>query len=465
MQNNPNNSNNLNNNDVLASSPAKVDPSEASALFQTYPTSCGHLIAEITLNDPKALNALSVDMCQRISVQLLEWQQDDAVVAVLLRGSGDKAFCAGGNIRKLYDSMVEHTELSGEASQTANPYATEFFGSEYDLYRQMHFYTKPIILWGNGIIMGGGMGLMAACSHRIVTDTTRFAMPEITIGLFPDATGSWFLQRMPAKVGLFLGLTGAQCNAKDAMLANLAEYALPSSAYSQLIDALTQTNWSDNSNNSKSANGQMAGRHVDETSTAQPAAQTSGGDAPSRHSHSITSRVLAEVSMANADNLTLKPSKLVEHWQPIHTLMTIGGIEDIDAILQDDDKLAALDSDFAADSWTQKAVATYRKGCPVTAMLTYELYQRVGALSLEQILYLETNVAVNCANNPDFKEGVRALLIDKDKNPQWSRTLADCLTPEGLAYIDSHFANPYPSGEHLFKEWLTDKAYGVGAVR
>ena len=165
---------------------------EAPVLFQTETTDCGHLIGIMTLNTPKSLNALSVEMCQLLSQQLEQWESDDQVVALVLKGAGDKAFCAGGDIRKLYDSMSETAPLP-------NPYATEFFGSEYNLYRQMHFYPKPLILWGDGIIMGGGMGLMAGCSHRLVTERTRFAMPEITIGLFPDASGSWFLQRMPAK--------------------------------------------------------------------------------------------------------------------------------------------------------------------------------------------------------------------------------------------------------------------------
>ncbi|MGO2444298.1 MAG: enoyl-CoA hydratase/isomerase family protein, partial [Psychrobacter sp.] len=178
---------------------------KSPVLFSTESTDCGHLIGVMTLNTPKSLNALSVDMCKLLSQQLDAWASDARIVALVLKGAGDKAFCAGGDIRKLYDSMSTSAPLP-------NPYATEFFSHEYSLYRQMHFYAKPIILWGDGIIMGGGMGLMAACSHRLVTERTRFAMPEVTIGLFPDASGSWFLQNMPAKTGLFLGLTGAMCN-------------------------------------------------------------------------------------------------------------------------------------------------------------------------------------------------------------------------------------------------------------
>ncbi|PKH65225.1 enoyl-CoA hydratase/isomerase family protein [Psychrobacter sp. 4Dc] len=402
---------------------------EASVLFNTELTDCGHLIGVMTLNTPKSLNALSVDMCQLLSAQLEQWQADDQVVALVLKGAGDKAFCAGGDIRKLYDSMSTSAPMP-------NPYATEFFSHEYRLYRQMHFYPKPLILWGDGIIMGGGMGLMAGCSHRLVTERTRFAMPEVTIGLFPDASGSWFLQRMPAKTGLFLGLTGAMCNGSDALLANLAEYAVASYDYDAVIQCLKQSNW----------------QAVDNTSSADKCHDNSA--------HSIVSRALAELPVAE-----LPDSKLATYWQPIQQLMNSGGLADIDALLQSDTALAQLNQDFAADSWTQRAVATYRHGCPVTAALTYALYHKVADLSIEQVLYLETNVAVHCAANPDFKEGVRALLIDKDRNPKWSRSLADCLSIEGQAYIDQHFVNPYPKGEHPLDDWLGNDALGSQYVR
>lgn len=400
---------------------------DAPVLFDTELTDCGHLIGIMTLNMPKSLNALSVEMCQLLSKQLEQWQADDQVVALVLKGAGDKAFCAGGDIRKLYDSMSTSAPIP-------NPYATEFFGNEYNLYRQMHFYTKPLILWGDGIIMGGGMGLMAGCSHRLVTERTRFAMPEVTIGLFPDASGSWFLQRMPAKIGLFLGLTGAMCNGNDALLVNLAEYAVASSDYDAIIQRLRQSDWQGAAENTDKCHNNSA--------------------------HSIVSRALAAQPVTD-----LPDSKLATYWRPIQQLMNNGGLGDIDALLQSDEALAQLDTEFAGDSWTQRAVATYRHGCPATAALTYALYHKVTDLSIEQVLYLETNVAVHCAANPDFKEGVRALLIDKDRSPQWSRSLADCLSVEGQAYIQQHFVNPYAEGEHPLESWLSDKALGNELVR
>ena len=396
---------------------------EAAVLFETEATNCGHSIGIMTLNEPKSLNALSVEMCQLLSKQLEAWQTDTQIVAIILKGAGEKAFCAGGDIRKLYDSM-------SATAPVPNPYATEFFGNEYRLYRQMHFYPKPLILWGDGIIMGGGMGLMAACSHRIVTERTRFAMPEITIGLFPDASGSWFLQGMPAKTGLFLGLTGAMCNSSDAIIANLAEYAIASEDFDAVIHRLKDVNW-------------------------QAEMEQGSGRLPG-----ITSRALA-----TQQSVVLPESKLAKYWQPISKLMNSGGLAEIDSLMQDDESLHKLDAEFAADKWTQKALATYRQGCPVTAALTYELYNKVSALSLEQVLYLEANVAVHCAANPDFKEGVRALLIDKDKNPQWSRSLAVCLTVEGQHYIEQHFDNPYDKNNHPLTEWLTADALGSQYVR
>lgn len=400
---------------------------EAPVLFNTEQTECGHLIGIMTLNTPKSLNALSVKMCQLLSQQLEQWQSENQIVALVLKGTGDKAFCAGGDIRKLYDSMSSDAPLP-------NPYATEFFGHEYRLYRQMHFYPKPLILWGDGIIMGGGMGLMAGCSHRLVTERTRFAMPEVTIGLFPDASGSWFLQRMPAKTGLFLGLTGAMCNGNDALLGNLAEYAVASSDYDDIIQSLKQSDWLVSASSTDKCDNNSA--------------------------HSIVSRVLAAQPVAE-----LPVSKLATYWQPIQQLMNSGGLGDIDMLLQSDEALAQLDAAFAKDSWTQRAVDTYRHGCPVTAALTYALYHKVTDLSLEQVLYLEANVAVHCAANPDFKEGVRALLIDKDRNPQWSRSLADCLSSEGQTYIHQHFVNPYAKGEHPLGAWLGDKDLGSQLVR
>ena len=388
---------------------------EQPVLFEMLQTLSGHQIGTMTLNDPKALNALSIDMCKLMAEQLSKWAADDSIVAVILKGSGEKAFCAGGNIRKLYDSMVENPPQM--PLQQPNPYAVEFFENEYSLYRQMHFYPKPIILWGNGIVMGGGMGLMAMCSHRIVTETTRFAMPEITIGLYPDATGSWFLARMPAKIGLFLGLTGANCNAKDALFTSLAEYAVASHEYDNVVDALVNADW-------------MA-YFSDKPATDNVSL------------HDIASQALASIHHTEH----LADSNLMMHFDAIQALVNKGSVHDIDKALRDEN-FAQVNGE--TDKWLTKAVDTYKHGCPVSAALTVEMLKHASKLSLEQVLYMEMNVSLHCANYPDFREGVRALLIDKDKSPNWSKTLADC----DADYINSHLKSAFPNSEHPFEAWL-----------
>ncbi len=383
---------------------------EPPLIVQALETASGDNIGIFTLNDPKALNALSVEMCQTMFDYLKAWQDDDSIVAIILKGSGNKAFCAGGNIRKLYESM----QARPVDSTDPNPYAEAFFANEYSLYRQMHFYKKPIILWANGIVMGGGMGLMAMASHRVVTENTRFAMPEISIGLYPDATGSWLLQRMPNKAGLFLGLTGANCNGADALIANMAEFVVTSDDYQNVVNTLLQADWQN-----KITDGL----------------------------HHIASRALAKIHHSEH----LAESNLLKHWQLINKICNQGSIKDIDNYLQS----ATLAEKYANDKWLSRAIKSYQHGCPVSAVLTYEIFDKAKKMSLEQILYMELNVSLNCANNADFQEGVRALLIDKDQTPKWSKTLVECTTLEGKVYIDKHFNSLYKAGKHPFDIWFT----------
>lgn len=379
-----------------------MDIQFTDVLFETKPTQNGKQLAIITLNAPKSLNAISFEMCQAITKQLQSWQNDDKIVAIFLHGSGDKAFCAGGNIRKLYENMINQPIYSQLHDINSDyPYFTEFFRHEYSLNLLMANYPKPIIAWVNGIAMGGGLGLVATCSHRIVTETTRFAMPEINIGLFPDATGSWFLAKMPAQVGLFFGLTGANGNANDALLVGLAEFAMSNLDKQTAIDALLSANWQNQNN------------------------------------HAIASYTLSQLH--KIDHLPM--SNVEKHWQSIQKLMNQGDIHDIDKAL----KNSALREKYADDDWFIQAIDTYEYGCPVTAYLTYRLFKQVKTLSLQEILQLELNVAVHCCYFADFREGVRALIIDKDKSPKWSKSLAECDT----AYIDSHFDDVFINDNKL----------------
>jgi enoyl-CoA hydratase len=183
-------------------------------------------VAKVTLNRPQALNALTLDMVRVLDPQLAAWETDDAVRAIVVRGSGEKAFCAGGDVQKLYDGAP------GCAVHQ------EFFREEYRLNWRIHNYPKPYIALMDGITMGGGVGLSVHAGTRIAADNTMFAMPETGIGLFPDVGGSWFLPHLPGEIGMFMAMTGARLKAADCVYAGICDGYIPNDRHDGLIDAL-----------------------------------------------------------------------------------------------------------------------------------------------------------------------------------------------------------------------------------
>ena len=183
-------------------------------------------IAEVTLNRPRSLNALTLEMVRQLDPQLSLWQEDSRVRAVLVRGGGGKAFCAGGDIQKLYEDSTGAT------------IRRDFFREEYRLNRRIHNFAKPYIAIMNGITMGGGVGLSVHAKVRIATENTLFAMPETGIGLFPDVGGSWFLPRLPGEIGMYLALTGARLNGADCIYSRICDYFIPSDGHNKLLSIL-----------------------------------------------------------------------------------------------------------------------------------------------------------------------------------------------------------------------------------
>jgi len=181
----------------------------------------------ITLNRPKALNALTHAMCVAMRAQLAAWATDDAVKCVVIEGAGERAFCAGGDIRALYDSGKARTS-----------YIFDFYRDEYLLNAAIKHYRKPYVALLRGIVMGGGVGVSVHGSHRIADETMLFAMPETGIGLFPDVGGSFFLPRCPGELGMYLGLTGTRLKTADAIYAGVATHLVPASARAALVEAL-----------------------------------------------------------------------------------------------------------------------------------------------------------------------------------------------------------------------------------
>ena len=183
----------------------------------------------ITLNRPKALNALTLAMVTAMRAQLAQWADDPAVECVVIRGAGERAFCAGADIRAIRQSGLDGTS-----------YAVDFFREEYRLNAAIKHYPKPYIALIHGICMGGGMGLSVHGAYRIAGSTAVFAMPETGIGFFPDVGGSYFLGHAPGQIGLYLGLSGERLNARDALYARLVTHWVPSDAWPVLMDALEQ---------------------------------------------------------------------------------------------------------------------------------------------------------------------------------------------------------------------------------
>ena len=370
---------------------------QAPVLFSRLETASGLAFGRATLNQPASLNALSLEMIDLLSERLSVWADDDSIAGVILDSCSEKAFCAGGDVVDLYRSI--RATPAGQVPERA----AAFFEREYRLDHMIHRYPKPVLVWGHGIVMGGGIGLFAGASHRIVTAKTRLAMPEITIGLYPDVGGSWFLQRMPGRCGLFLALTGAPLNASDALFARLADFALQIDGLSNVLDAIVATEWLGDS--------QADAARLD--------------------------HLLAGLAVQD-----LPASPLQTHLPRINELIARDTLAEIAP------RLSALATD--ADPWLAQAGASFVKGSKTSAALSVELQRRTRHASLAEVFRLEYQASVGCCMHHDFAEGVRALLVDKDKNPQWQPDTLDAVTPE---LIEAHLA-PRFEGQHPLADLL-----------
>lgn len=365
----------------------------APVLFDTIATSSGHRFGRATLNAPASLNALSLPMVDLLYPQLQAWAQDPQIAGVLLDAAGDKAFCAGGDVVGLC-----HAIRALPAGQVP-PEASAFFEREYRLDHAIHTYPKPIVCWGHGFVMGGGIGLMAGASHRVVTPRSRLAMPEISIGLYPDVGGSWLLSRLPGKTGAFLALTAAHLNAADALFAGMADFLCPHEAHGALLAGIAAGSW--------------------QGDQARDGAQLS---------HLIES--LGQGAERPA-------SPLRTHFDLINATIGHDSLNDMAP------RLAALAQDD--DPWLAQAGATFAKGSPTSAVLGLALQQRARHLSLADTFRLELQASVGCCAHPDFAEGVRALLVDKDKKPRWTpATLAEVSPAWIEAHLQARFDGPHP---------------------
>ncbi|XP_036426355.1 3-hydroxyisobutyryl-CoA hydrolase, mitochondrial [Colossoma macropomum] len=318
----------------------------------------------ITLNRPKILNALSFPMIRQIYPQLKKWEKDSETDIVIIKGAGDKAFCAGGDIRSISD-----------AGKVGDPLTQDFFREEYTLNNAIGTFKKPYVALINGITMGAGFGLSVHGRFRVATEKTLFAMPETAIGLFPDVGGGYFLPRLQGKLGLFLALTGFRLRGRDVQRAGVATHFVESEKLSALEKDLVELK------------------------------SPSVGD-------------VAQVLNTYQEQSTLdaeKPFALQQHTEAIDRLFKASSVEEILENLQKDG------SDFA-----QKQAETLAKMSPTSLKLAFRQMQMGASMSLQEVLVMEYRLSQACMRGHDFYEGVRAVIIDKDQNPKWKpSTLAE----------------------------------------
>lgn len=371
-------------------------------LYQELTAQNGKKIGVATLNSEKSLNALSLPMVESLLPKLQSWQADPSISLVILDGSGDKAFCAGGDIRDLYKAMLDKP---GEYA----PYVEEFFTKEYTLDYLIHTFGKPVLVWGNGIVMGGGLGLMAGASHKVVTASSRIAMPEMAIGLYPDVGASWFLNRMPAGCGLFLGLTGASINAADAKFIGLADHFVLHERKAALIDKLKTINW---------------------------------GDTIALNHQKLSDALRSEEDQCRTQ---MPLSQIRPHQREIEQLATHQSLESV---------IETINAMQGEDKWLQKAKDSLAYGSPITAHIVFELLKLGQSKILADSFRLELGLSVQCGKLGEFTEGVRALLMDKDLQPKWQyNTVAD--VPQTV--IAELFRSPWQPEQHPLRHLGTDE--------
>jgi enoyl-CoA hydratase len=331
-------------------------------------------VGHISLDRPKALHALTQGMCEAMSEQLLAWRDDPAIEAVVLDHAEGRGFCAGGDVMLVRRSALEDGGAAGRA----------FFHAEYRLNHLLFTYPKPVVAFMNGVTMGGGVGISQPARYRVATENTLFAMPEGSIGLFPDVGAGWYLPRLKGRTGAFLALTGARLDGAECLWAGLATHYLPSERLAEAKARIVE--------------------------------------AP----HEIEA-ILQELSVPPSE------ARIAGNAERIDRLFASDRLEEI---------VAALVAD--GSEWASKELKAVTAKCPATSKVALRQFAE-GATQTDfaDEMRAEYRIAARMMLRPDFSEGVRAVLVDKTGAPQW-----DPATPEGVtpAMLEAIFA-PLPADE------------------
>lgn len=332
-----------------------------------------HRIGWLLLNRPQNLNALTLPMIRAARPFLTRCAQDPDIRMILVEGAGEKAFCAGGDLKTVF-----------KAKQSNDfHFLDDLFKEEYRFNTLIHTYPKPYLSLIQGIAMGGGLGVSVHGSHRVISEHALFAMPEVGIGYFPDIGASYFLNRCPGRLALYLGLTGTSIKAGDALYAGLATHFVPRKHHGDFKEALIKEGPKTREDVSK-----------------------------------IVERFIAEAP----------PSDLKEHQALIDTCFEGESIEEILENLQQE-----------GSSFSLQTRRTILSRSPLSVKITFRQLRQAEKMTFREAIEMEYHLSRSFIENPDFFEGIRAVVIDKDKNPRWTPQALDALTPERVeAYFTKH---------------------------
>ncbi|MDO8299894.1 enoyl-CoA hydratase/isomerase family protein [Lacisediminimonas sp.] len=345
----------------------------------------------LTLNRPEALNALSLEMIRIMNEALRAWRHDDSIVAVLFRSSSERAFCAGGDIRFFHRVA---TATGGPAAGSA--LLEDFFTEEYQLNHLIHTYPKPSFALMDGIVMGGGMGISQGATMRVATERTRMGMPEVSIGLFPDVGGGYFLSRARGRSGFDLALTGRIIHAADALFAGLADVAVPSGALAG-IDAVLE------------------------------------GAAPGTQVAALTDYLRGQALSLEAEDGALKKNH-----------------EAVDRHFSHADVMATLASLHADSSeYAVEALKLMSQRSPVMLCVTLEQLRRAQTQTIAECLRMERTIMRRCFEGTEILEGIRSRVIDKDNAPRWQHPGVEQVQAEE---VECYFAPAWPAYAHPLRD-------------
>ncbi len=334
------------------------------------------ILLEIELNNPKKLNVLNLEMILTLNKAVRKWQDREELSVVFIHSAGDRAFCAGGDVAQIYSTILESKKRKKDPALATK----SFFQKEYETDYILSHFPKPVVLWGNGIVMGGGMGLFMSSSHPIATETSILAMPEINIGFFPDVGASYFLTQIKEGVGKYLALTACRLNAVEARYLDLTKWLCLNEDKKKVFDFLLDVSFK----HKEEFNDKFEGFY-------------------------------RQISSPLAQNNWIKNFQ-----KEITSALEFKSLEsfyDYFSQLKLDDK-----------TWEQNR-QNFLKASPTSLAVVFEQFKRARNQDKKSLFEMELTIAMNKACNADFPEGVRALLVDKTKDPKWKPSRIDDLDP------------------------------------